>query len=82
MKVRDIPYSRYEVERAKNAFEVAIKGIKDAKSASEVLAIRKELLNEMEDLSTASALSYMRWSCDTKNEFYKGEKEYYEQKGK
>ncbi|MBR4419511.1 MAG: M3 family oligoendopeptidase, partial [Clostridia bacterium] len=72
-------YSRYEVERAKNAFEAAIKGIKDAKSASEVLAIRKELLNEMEDLSTASALSYMRWSCDTKNEFYKGEKEYYEQ---
>ncbi len=79
MKVRDIPYSRYEIERGRKAFEVAIEKIKGAKSASEVLTARKELLKEIEELSTASSLSYMRWSCDTANEFYKAEKEYYEQ---
>ena len=79
MKVCDLPYERYEVERAQKAFETAIEKITNAKSAKEVLDARKDLLNEMEELSTQSSLSYMRWSCDTKNEFYKGEKEYYEQ---
>ena len=79
MKVCDLPYERYGVERAQKAFEDTIAKIKNAKSASEVLSARKELLNEMEEMATASSLSYMRWSCDTKNDFYKGEKEYYEQ---
>ena len=79
MKVRDIPYQRYEVERAQKAFDIAIEQINNAKSAEDVLKARKALLDEMEELSTQSSLSYMRWSCDTKNDFYKGEKEYYEQ---
>lgn len=79
MKVRDLPYSRYEVERAKKAFDVAIEAIKNAKSAREVLDARKVLMKEMEEMGTQSALSYMRWSCNTKDDFYKGEKEYYEQ---
>ena len=79
MKVRDLPYARYEVERAKQAFDVAIEAIKNAKSAQEVLDARKVLMKEMEEMGTQSALSYMRWSCNTKDDFYKGEKEYYEQ---
>ena len=55
MKVCDLPYSRYEVERAKEAFDVAIKKIKEAKSAEEVLAARKVLLDEMEELGTQVA---------------------------
>lgn len=79
MKVRDLPYSRYEVERAQKAFEVAIQKINEAKCVDDILQARKELLKEMEDLSTQSSLSYMRWSCNTKDEFYRAEKEYYEQ---
>jgi oligoendopeptidase F len=79
MKVCDLPYSRYEVERAKKAFDVAIEKIKNANSAEEVLTARKALLDEMDELGTQSSLSYMRWSCNTKDDFYKGEKEYYEQ---
>ena len=79
MKVCDLPYYRYEVERAKEAFEVAIAKIKNATSAEEVLVARKALLDEMDELGTQSSLSYMRWSCNTKDDFYKGEKEYYEQ---
>ena len=50
MKVRDLPYSRYEVERAKKAFDVAIEAIKNAKSAREVLDARKVLMKEMEEM--------------------------------
>ena len=48
MKVRDLPYSRYEVERAQKAFEVAIQKINEAKCVDDILQARKELLNEME----------------------------------
>lgn len=79
MKVCDIPYERYSVERALQAYKTAITDINGAKSASEALTARKALLNELTELNTASALSYMRWSCNTKDEFYKAEKEYYDQ---
>lgn len=79
MKVCDIPYERYSVERALQAYKTAIADINGAKSASEALAARKALLNELTELNTSGALSYMRWSCNTKDEFYKAEKEYYDQ---
>lgn len=79
MKVCDLPYKRYKIEDAQKAYKQAIEDIKSATSAEDVLAARKRLLAEMEDLNTQGSLSYMRWSCNTKDEFYKGEKEYYEQ---
>ncbi len=79
MKVCDIPYKRCDVNDVKKSYEIAIEKIKNATSADEVLRARKELLDISEELSTQSALSYMRWSCNTKDEFYKAEKEYYEQ---
>ena len=79
MKVVDIPYVRYEIPRAQKAFEECISGIKSAKSANEVILVREKFLKEMEEYQTASSLSYVRWSCNTKDEFYKAEKEYYEQ---
>lgn len=79
MKVCDLPYKRYKVEDAQKAYKQAIEDIKNATSAEDVLAARKRLLAEMEDLNTQGSLSYMRWSCNTKDEFYKNEKEYYEQ---
>ena len=79
MKVSQIPYERYSVERGQEAFKNVIEKIKNAKSAQEILEVRKQFLNEMEEMSTQSSLAYMRWSCNTKDEFYKNEKEYYEQ---
>ncbi len=79
MKVSELPYERYTIERGQEAFKSVIEKIKSAKSANEVLEVRKQFLKEMEELSTQSSLSYMRWSCNTKDDFYKAEKEYYEQ---
>ncbi len=78
MKVSEIPYVRVDVEEIKKVYEEQTEKILNAKSAAEVLAARKTLLNAEVELTTASSLSYMRWSCNTKDEFYKGEKEYYE----
>ncbi len=78
MKVSEIPYVRVDVDEIKKVYEEQTEKILNAKSAAEVLAARKTLLNAEVELTTASSLSYMRWSCNTKDEFYKGEKEYYE----
>ena len=78
MKVSEIPYVRVDVEEIKKVYEEQTEKILNSKSAAEVLAARKTLLNAEVELTTASSLSYMRWSCNTKDEFYKGEKEYYE----
>ena len=79
MKVCDIPYQRCDVQDVKKAYETCIENIKNAKSADEVLDARKQLLDTVSEMNTQSALAYMRWSCNTKDEFYKAEKEYYEQ---
>jgi len=79
MKVCDLPYKRCKIEDVVKAYESAVLKIEAAKNASEVLAARKELLGAEEELSTESSLAYARWSCNTTDEFYKAEKEYYEQ---
>lgn len=79
MKVCDLPYSRADVNKMIAAYNAAAEKIAAAKSAEEVLAARKELLLTEEDFATESSLAYARWSCNTKDDFYKAEKEYYEQ---
>ena len=79
MKVCDLPYSRADVNKMIAAYNIAAEKIAAAKSAEEVLAARKELLLVEEDFATESSLAYARWSCNTKDDFYKAEKEYYEQ---
>ena len=79
MKVCDLPYSRADVNKMIAAYNTAAEKIAAAKSAQEVLAARKELLLAEEDFATESSLAYARWSCNTKDDFYKAEKEYYEQ---
>lgn len=79
MKVCDLPYSRADVNKMIAAYNAAAEKIAAAKSAEEVLAARKELLLVEEDFATESSLAYARWSCNTKDDFYKAEKEYYEQ---
>ena len=75
MKVCDIPYKRCDVDVVKAAYETAAKKIKNAGSAAEVLDVRKQLLDVLEEINTQYSLAYVRWSCNTKDEFYKAEKE-------
>lgn len=78
MKVSQLPYERVLVEEVSQAYERETQNVKNARSAEEVLAARKRLMQETVKLNTADALAYMRWSCNTRDAFYKAEKEYYE----
>ncbi len=81
MKVADIPYKRYTIEEGKAAFEKFEKAMAEAKCVNCVLRARKEFRAEMKNYETAASLSYCRYTLNTKDEFYKGEIDYYDNVG-
>lgn len=79
MKVSQLKYERVAVEDVIEAHSVATEKISAAKTLDELLSARNELISVVQRFGTESSLAYARWSCNTKDEFYKTEKEYYEQ---
>ncbi len=80
-KVKDLPYKRYTIEEAKAAFDVFRRAAEEARSADELLAARAALLDEWRHFQTASSLSNCRFTLNTRDEFYQGEVEYYDEVG-
>lgn len=76
MKFSKIPYKRYEIEKLRLAFsrfsEEAEKG------TAQLLAARKDFLQELGAYREASALAFCRFTQNTKDAFYQAEKGYYD----
>ncbi len=81
MKVSEIKYERYTIERAREVYEKAIAQAANAKSACEVLDAYKAVLAEKIEMSTWNSLAYCRFTLNTKDEFYQGEVDYYDENG-
>lgn len=81
MKVSQIQYERYDIEKFKDAVVQFKSAASLATSAEEVLAAREVYLEEYVKFSTAYALSYCRFTLNTKDEFYASEMEYYDNVG-
>jgi len=81
MKVSELPYSRVTIEHVRQVMEKAIGGIKEATSVGQVLAIRQDYIKLIKEYTTASSLSYTRYSLNTVDPFYVGEKAYYDEIG-
>lgn len=78
LKVKDIPYQRYTIEQAKAAYDKFESAVKAARSAAEVIAAREGFVSAMVDFATEYSLANMRYTLNTRDEFYKAEKEYYD----
>lgn len=79
--VPQLIYERYTLERAGKAFEVFKQEYESAESSDGVIKARENLIKEMKSFSTASSLANMRFTLDSRDEFYKGEREYYDEIG-
>ncbi len=79
MKIKDIPYRHVDFDKVSAELKEIIAGVKGAKSADEVLEWRSKYLSLIRDVTTQSALSYIRYSCNTADEFYLKEKDYYDE---
>ena len=81
MKVSQLPYRRITAEEFSSAADGAAERIKNAACVEDILTAREDYLKALSDFSTAEALSYMRYSINTADEFYLKEKDYYDEAG-
>lgn len=81
MKVSELQYERVTLEEFAQEAEAVIQAVKNASNAQDVLAARDRYVKLTTRMETAEALSYMRYSINTVDEFYLAEKEYYDEIG-
>ena len=79
--VSALPYTRMSIEDFGRQIQAVIQQVKEAASPQEVLAARDKCNQLVIQWQTAEALSYMRYSINTADPFYLGEKDYYDQVG-
>lgn len=79
MKVSQLKYERITLEEVAESMKEIVAQIKNAKSAADVLDARAKYVEECRKLNTMYALSYMRYSINTVDEFYLAEKDYYDE---
>ena len=80
-KVKDLPYSRFDIKRLEEAINKFVEAEKNASSVDDVMKARKEFFDVAEDYSTSGSIAYVRYTLDTRDEFYMKEQEYYDEVG-
>ena len=81
VKCKDLPYKRYEIENLKAAAEEFKRSAANASGAKAVEAAYRKYLAEEEKYYTFASLAYTRYTLNTKDEFYTGEQNYYDEIG-
>jgi len=81
MKVSELPYRRVTIEELERSVEQIVSDIRNASSVENVLDARKRYNELSREYSTATALSYMRYTINTVDPFYLQEKDYYDEIG-
>lgn len=79
MKVKDFKYVRAEIGELERATKACVEGIKNARSVQEVLDAKAIYDKASLTFRTYSSLAYMRYTLDTRDEFYTGEQNYYDE---
>ena len=79
MKVSELIYERVTLEHMTHETEAIIHQIQNASCVEDVLNARTRYNQLCVEYSTASALSYMRYTINTIDEFYLAEKDYYDE---
>jgi M3 family oligoendopeptidase len=79
MKVSELKYERMSLEITAGRADEITRSVRNAKSVNEVLEARERFVELVREFTTATSLSYMRYSINTVDEFYMAEKEYYDE---
>jgi oligoendopeptidase F len=79
MKVSQMEYKRIDVREVSQKLDDFINRFKNAASADEQLSLDDEIGKYLESIDTNMSLANIRFTLNTKDEFYSAEKEYYDQ---
>lgn len=78
-KVKDLPYVRADVKAIEDAINQFVEAEKNAKTVDDVLVARKKWLEAVEDAMTNGSIAMSRYTLDTRDEFYLGEQQFYDE---
>ena len=81
MKFHEMPYERPDPQEIIAQMKEATEKLKNAKSYEEARAVFLDLEERSKTVETTSTLAYIRQSIDTRDEFYKKEKEFWDEFG-
>ncbi len=81
MKFSEMPYKRPDPEALIAAFKELTERFKNAKSYEEARAVFLEKEEQSKVAQTTATLAYVRQSIDTRDEFYKKEREFWDEFG-
>ncbi|MCL2462539.1 MAG: M3 family oligoendopeptidase, partial [Defluviitaleaceae bacterium] len=79
MKFPDLPYARPDMEALKTALSAAAERIAGARAFAEADAAFLEAQERLAEAHTMFQVSYIRGSIDTKDPFYSGERDFYDE---
>lgn len=79
MKFKDMPYQRVDFEQVKVDFNTLMEEMKAAKSGEEQFEIHKKYYEIIDHVATMSTIGMIRHDGNTIDEYYEGEKNYYDQ---
>ncbi len=81
MKIKDMPYEHQSIEAIRAQAGPIIEGLKTAGTVEEVLALRDRMLDLLLNCGSNTSLCEIRYTCNTADEFYTKEHEYYDEIG-
>ncbi len=81
MKFSEMPYERPDAEAVKAELTALTQRLKDAESYEEARRVFLEKEEKEKAVDTVSTLAYVRHSIDTRDEFYDGEIEFWDEIG-
>jgi len=81
LKVSEIPYKRYTIEEATEAFAAVEAKFQNAACAQDVVDAHAMMMDIMLEYSQAASLANCRFTLNTKDEFYLAEMGYYDEAG-
>ena len=79
MKFTEMPYNRPDIGRIATECEALTQGVRNAKSAAEVLEKHKEFTVINKNILTLQWICYIRHTVDTKDEYYDGEQGFFDE---
>lgn len=81
MKFKDMPYERLQFEEIEKSFSDLLKGFKEATTGEEQFELHQKYYEIMDQIETMTTIATIRHDVDTTDEFYKGEKDFYDDMG-
>ncbi|MBK8553701.1 MAG: M3 family oligoendopeptidase [Ignavibacteria bacterium] len=81
LKFKDFEYKRPDLKKLESEFDLLLKDFKNSKSPEEQFEILKKINTVRKDFESMKNIASIRYTINTKDKFYEGEHEYFDNAG-